>query len=323
MDWDRPQDPFHTITFLASPSGASFGFGETTRTLMTGSRRRRRMGRLLPLALALAIAVVPSVAAQTFDLASGSAYGLRVDAEYRLGPQDTAGHEAGAWGAGAPAPYANSGRDWVFAAVEPLSAPIHLDSAGMVKVSAWMGGGDGELGQHDVAWELKAGETVIAVGEAKELMFVMEIVELTWEVAPDVATIDPSMGDLTFRVFTTGVGHGLRINLGETPGWTQITLPLLAESGSPMSSTSTSAATNSSSSSSTSSSETSTGPTSSSTTTLRDDSTPTSSDSESTSESSSSGNATDDGSKDSPAPPLALAGLAVVAAAVAVRRRLR
>jgi hypothetical protein len=283
------------------------------------------MGRLLPLVLALAIAVVPSVTAQTFDLASGSAYGLRVDAEYKLGPQDTAGHEAGAWGAGSAAgvggaPYAMSGRDWVFTAVDPLSAPLQLDPAGMVRVSAWMGGGDGEFGQHEVGWELMAGETVLATGEPQELVFVMEILELTWEVAPVVTTILPEMGDLSLRVFTSGTGVGVRINLGETPGWTQITLPILAGSVDPQSSTSTSAASNSSSSST--SSETSTGPTSSSTTTLRDDSTPTLSESTSPS-SSTGGNATDDGSKESPAPPLVLAGLVVLVAAIAARRRLR
>jgi MYXO-CTERM domain-containing protein len=261
--------------------------------------------------------LAPAAAAEPLDLSGGELYGLRIDAEYKLGPKDTSGHEEGAWGAGAPAPYANTGRDWVFAALGPLPGPVKLDSAGLVKVSAWLGGGDGELGQHDIAWELKAGDTVIAVGEAKELTFVMEIVALTWEVAPSVTTIEPSMGDLTFRVYSTGVGHGLRINLGETPGWTRLTLPVLSSDGGSTASTTTSASDTGTASATTTTSSGSV--TSSSTTTFRDEESSTTSSSTS---STSTGNGTSD-EKDSPAPPIALASLAVLVAAIAVRRRLR
>jgi hypothetical protein len=264
------------------------------------------------------ILLTPLVTAEPLDLSGGELYGLRIDAEYKLGPKDTPGHEEGAWGAGAPAPYANTGRDWVFVALAPLPGPVKLDSAGLVKVSAWLGGGDGELGQHDIAWELKAGDTVIAVGEAKELTFVMEILELTWEVAPSVTTIEPSMGDLTFRVYSTGVGHGLRINLGETPGWTRLTLPVLSSDGGSTATTTTSAS-DTSTASATTTTTNSGSVTSSSTTTFRDEESSTTS---SSSSSTSTGNGTSD-EKDSPAPPLAFAGLAVLLAAIAVRRRLR
>jgi MYXO-CTERM domain-containing protein len=100
----------------------------------------------------------------------------------------------------------------------------------------------------------------------------------------------------------------------------QFTLPFVAGAGTADGDDNS---TTNSTSQSSSSTGTTTGPSSNTTTATKTSSSSSTTSSSSSSSDSATTNATADGSKDSPAPPLAFAGLALLLAAVAVRRRLR
>lgn len=185
----------------------------------------------LAVALLLLSVLVPAVQAEPLPL-----HALRIGSEYKLGPKDTEGHQTGNWGSALAgpvgAPYTGNGREWAFAAVQPFPGVVTLDPAGKVHVSVWIGGGSSEGGMGTAAWDLKAGTTLVASGAGKDLQYLGGNVELVWDETPAISSIDPALGDLVFRVFTTETfALGLRITLGPDPEWTQLTLPVLGIAG--------------------------------------------------------------------------------------------
>jgi MYXO-CTERM domain-containing protein len=217
--WDGPRLTLPASCRLGGPSPPR------RRVFLAWRPSCRVVGQVPAASLVLAILLAaPAVVAQPAVL---ELHALRVGTEYQLGPQDTEGHQPGAWGSGAPGNvYANSGREWVFAGTQAYQS-LRLDKSKTIEAHVVIGGGVGEAGQHDIGWELKAGETLLATGEPKEVQFTGNLVDLSWSVAP-VAEAVPAGSTLTFRVHSTGVGIGLRVNLQDTaPGWTRIALPVI------------------------------------------------------------------------------------------------
>lgn len=215
----------------------------------------------------------------------------------------------------------------------PLS-PASADGfvvLGSVSAQAFLGSGAYGGGEGTVGTSLAVDGTVIGSAEPVDHMMLPHnsndqgaaggtgpYEEITWTF--DIPETPVPAGSLLEWVISGHIDFGNNIFLScfENRGRSNIDIPVTALGlGAPgggddgNSTTTDSTTSTSSSSSSTSTSSTSTSSRSTSTTTT------------SSSSSSSSTNATSDGEQDTPAPPLALAGLAVLGAAFVMRRRLR
>lgn len=195
----------------------------------------------------------------------------------------------------------------------PLAPALAQDLtvAGTVTVQAYIGGGQYTAGQAEIGTSLVAGDAVLGSAEAKEHQMAPAAAgetyqAIAWEFEVAEATVPAGTGLEWVISGTVQGGNNVFLACHEARGRSSIQIPVTAASGgadtSGTNSTSDTGSTNSTVSASLTNSTTSLSSTGTNSTT---------------------GNATADGSKDSPAPPLAVAGLAVLVAAVAVRRRLR
>lgn len=212
-------------------------------------------------------------------------------------------------------------RVYTFTLAPAMAAPFTLDPAGNIVIDAYIGAG-GSQGVVQVSTDLTYGGEVVVSGEPVNHPFqqagTAAYPKVSWTLAPAITEFAPG-NDLVWTVTLTGIAvQTVFMSVSPERGSSGVTLPILtggdAPPGSGGSNTTTDSET-STSSSSTSSSSTSTSSSSTSTST-------TTTSSSSTSRSTTT-NATNGDEEDTPAPPMALAGLAIVAAAFVMRRRLR
>jgi MYXO-CTERM domain-containing protein len=207
----------------------------------------------------------------------------------------------------------------------PLSPPSDgVVLAGAANVQVFFGSGAYGGGQGSVATSLALDGTDLATGEAQDHTMQPHnsnapggagpYEELTWTL--DVPATTVPAGALLEWVISGHIDYGNNIFLScfETRGRSSIELPVSSVAG-PVGQTSNSTTNTTSDSDS--------NMTSSSTTSGSKSTTSKATSGSATTAGNQTGNGTADDAKDSPAPPIAFVGLAVVLAAIAVRRRLR
>lgn len=350
MDWDRPQRPFHTITLLAPPSGASSRHDNVTHILLTEPVVDRAVPspvqRLVVFVLAaVALAALAPAGPAQAQAADAPAFAVGANKAYCHASDDS----MQAWmnllqddGGGVPYnifgepafvdPVQGIGFDPVqdedFVVRIPLApaATQGLVLSGTVNVQAFIGSGAYGGGQGTIAASLAVDGTEVGAAEAKDHTMQPHnsnlpegagpYEEITWTFEVPETTVPA--GGLVEWVISGHIDFGNNIFLAchEARGRSNIDLPVTATTGGAPAGggaggNGTSNATSTVSVSSTNS------------TTSRSASSSASNTGTSTPSTSTTGNGTADEEQDTPAPSVAAATLAVVAAAAAVRRRLR
>jgi MYXO-CTERM domain-containing protein len=216
-------------------------------------------------------------------------------------------------------------RTYTITLAPALAGPIELDPAGNIVIDAYIGAG-GSSGVVRVSTALTHGGAAVATGAAVNHPYTQSDTaaypKVSWTIAPEITTLEAGK-DLVWTVSLTGVAvQTVFLSVSAERGSSGITLPILTGGSASGGGNSTGNSTTNTTTSTSSASGTSSA-TSSSASTSKSSTTTSASTSESSSTSGNATNTTAGESKDGPAPPLALAALAVLVAAVAVRRRLR
>lgn len=346
MDWDRPQHPFHTIILLApsrrflrrcpvrhrdaNPLDFARGLLAVAQRIIAKSL----LGILLVLALSCPVsaqdpsAPPPSPTANVLYAHHHDSDTEELDGWMNTLVTDPTGNDI-ALGPADPAAQPLPERVYTFTLAPALQAPFTLDPSGNIVIDAYIGAG-GSQGVVRVSTEITYGGEVVASGAAQNHVYqqagTAAYPKVTWTVAPEITEFQPG-NDLVWTVTLSGIaGQTVFMSVSAERGSSGVTLPILtggSAGGSSTSGSSSNTTTPAPTNGTVSASGSPTSTPSASTSGSLSVSTSSASASVTNGAATSTTNGTADASKDSPAPPLAFAGLAVLLAAFAARRRLR